>query len=66
MFQLRVELCRGIRQSQGLQAHRTAVDVLACQDKVAAVGDHDLPVTLPVAGHLVTLGGQPSVVFDGL
>ena len=43
-----------------------ASSVLAHQDEVAGVSHQDLPVTLPVAGHLLALGFQPSFVGDGL
>ena len=66
MFQLRFELRSRIRQPKGLEAYRVAGRVLAHQGEVAGVGDQHLPVSLPVAGHLVALDGQPGVVFDGL
>ena len=40
--------------------------VLAHEHEVTGVGDQHLSVTMPVAGHLVALGGQPGIGGDWL
>ncbi len=64
--QFRVELRCGARQAKGFEARRIAGGILTNEHEVAEVGGQHLPVALPVAGHLVAGGGQPSVVHDGL
>ena len=46
--------------------HRAASVVFAYEHEATSIGHQHLPVTLPVACHLVARGGQPSVVGDGL
>ena len=55
-----------VGQSVDFQRDGLAGSILAQQDKIPVIGHQDLPVFSQVAGYLVAVGGQPSIILGGL